>query len=241
VPLLAVSYGPPPTERLKPVAGDVMRATKGRIGALVLGCLALVPVAAVAAPARYDAGGWQVVARDGSGTASKPGKKAVTLWRKRREPSCNGEVHGKILSIVGSVVSWEVRESGMCEGAAHPYESRTWTTRDLDRNADLSLYEIFGKATIDKALADDKFLADSKNDPDADCKFTLDAFDKHFAFFDVKPGQVAVRIGLGYGCEAMRSNFTQLGWWLNAPAAWHARASEAASQGTLLNTLAKRK
>lgn len=216
-----------------------------KTGTLALfAALLAVPSALQAKPAQKKiavSGGWTVTATAKSGIARDAAGKQVVLWQQQRvEKGCTEELSGKLLSAVGTVVSFEKVGSGYCEGAAHPWASSTFAAVDLRTGKPVSLYELFPKAEVDAAIAADPFLQKSKSDPEADCKFTLDGFDKSFAFVDLKADRVGVRIGLTHGCEAARGNLTQIGIQLKPSSALHAELTAAEAGKTLYKHLGRR-
>ncbi|MBI5609187.1 MAG: hypothetical protein HY902_09950 [Deltaproteobacteria bacterium] len=206
-----------------------------RAAAVAVGCLLVVGTAeakpAAGGKKTVVSAGWTITATEKMGSARQGKGRPVVLWQpKRAERGCSEEHSGRLLSAVGALVSFEQSGGGYCEGAAHPWASANFVTLDLRTGKPVSLYDLFSKAEVDAAIAADPFLKKSKGDPDADCKFTLDDFDKSFAFVDLKGDKVGVRIGLAHGCEAARGNLTQIGVTLLAkePLLSDLRAAEAA-------------
>lgn len=216
------------------------------VAALTL--LASLSAAASAKPAKPPAGkysvtsaGWTVTASAKSGTAKNAAGKKVVLWSPAKaEKGCTDERSGKLLSAVGALVSFQKDGNGYCEGAAHPWASSSFATVDLRTGKPVSLYDLFAKAEVDAAIAADAYLKKAKDDPEAECKFTLDDFDKSFAFVDLEGERVGVRIGLTHGCEAARGSLTQIGVRLKPNAALLADLQAADAAKTLYKHLGKR-
>jgi hypothetical protein len=186
-------------------------------------------------------GGWTITASAKSGTAKSAAGKQVVLWTPAKaEKGCTDERSGKLLSAVGALVSFQKDGNGYCEGAAHPWANSSFATVDLRTGKPVSLYDLFAKAEVDAAMAADAFLKKAKDDPEADCKFTLADFDKSFAFVDLQGDRVGVRIGLTHGCEAARGNLTQIGVLLKPSAALLADLQAANAGKTLYKHLGKR-
>ncbi len=188
-----------------------------RLLAVALGASLSLAGPVLAKPARIDkktvvTGSWTIATARDKGVARPKKGRSVVLWQQQRpERGCTEEHTGRLLSVVGALVSFEENGSGYCEGAAHPWASSNFATIDLRTGQRVSLYDLFDRADVDAAMAADPFLKKSKGDPDADCKFTLEGFDKSFAFVDFKDDRVGVRIGLTHGCEAARGSLTQIG------------------------------
>lgn len=221
--------GPNLAERKDRMSNRWMRAAAVAMACLVVGTAEAKPAAG--GKKTVIAGGWTVTASPKQGVARHDKGRQVVLWEpKRAERGCSEEHTGRLLSAVGALVSFEHSGNGYCEGAAHPWASSSFVTLDLRTGKPVSLYDLFSKEEVDAAIAADPFLKKSKGDPEADCKFTLDGFDKSFAFVDLKGDKVGVRIGLTHGCEAARGNLTQIGVTLLAkePLLSDLRAAEAA-------------
>ncbi len=213
------------------------------IGAVtvVLGLPGALHAKPAGAKRTVSSGGWTITATAKQGSARKDGGKPVVLWSQPKpEPGCTEERSGKLLSAVGALVSFQKDGNGYCEGAAHPWAASSFVTVDLRSGKPVSLYDLFGKAEVDAAVAADPFLKKAKDDPEADCKFTLADLDKSFAFVDLKGDRVGVRIGLTHGCEAARGNLTQIGVMLKPNAALLADLQAADSGKTLYKHLGKK-
>ncbi len=195
-----------------------------------------------AAKRSVTSAGWTIDASAKSATASDATGKKVVLWSPPKpDKGCTEESSGKLLSVVGALVSFQRDGNGYCEGAAHPWASSSFAVIDLRTGKAVSLYDLFPKAEVDAALAADPFLKKSKDDPEAECKFNLADFDKSFAFVDLKGDHVGVRIGLTHGCEAARGNLTQIGVSLKPNAGLLADLRAADAGKTLYKHLGKRK
>lgn len=133
-----------------------------------------------------------------------------------------------MLSIVGPYVSYQ--SDYYYEGGAHPSYGTGYRTYHMQTDTSIQLQEIFDEKDIVAALQKDKFIqkyltAEKYYDDntlkslfdhlDGECAyyFSMDNL-SHFAFHHIKGNQVAVRIGISYGCEAMRGNFAQVGIYL---------------------------
>ena len=209
---------------------------------LLITCL---PSALLAKPAGAKrtviSSGWTLTASVQEGAARDGAGKMVKLWTQPKpDKGCEEQLSGKLLSAVGTLVSFEKVGAGYCEGAAHPWAASSFVTIDLRTGKAVSLYDLFAKSEVDAAIAADSFLKKSKNDPEADCLFTLADFDKSFAFVDLKGDRVGVRIGLTHGCEAARGKLTQIGVLLKPNATMLADLQAANAAKTLYKHLGKK-
>jgi len=103
--------------------------------------------------------GWMITWSGHRASASKAGRTVALYAFSKPERGCGGEFSGRVLSIVGSLVSTEVVESGYCEGAAHPYGGTLWRTVDLARGgAEVRLDELYPAATLTPVLLNDSAI-----------------------------------------------------------------------------------
>jgi hypothetical protein len=132
---------------------------------------------------------------------------------------CEDHFSARPLSAVGSIVSWSVASDWSCSFAAHPGAARHFVARDLDkiargaRSDTASLFQLFDRSEVERALALDPYLRKFKDAGDfGPCEFTLLGYETEWALYDLLPkGEAAVRLGLGHGCEVMRGNLTVIG------------------------------
>jgi len=157
----------------------------------------------------------------------------------------------EISSLVGPILS--VAESLYWEGGAHPGHLARLETINLDTGkTPVLLTDIFPEEEIVKALRNDKVVkkALGKKHPkklseimemaDGGCEISFSHTNESFAFHHVKGGNVAVRIGLPHGCEAMRGNYTELGIYLPIPHNFTEYLKQAEKNHTLLKHLKNR-
>jgi hypothetical protein len=133
-----------------------------------------------------------------------------------------------MLSIVGPYISYQ--SDYYYEGGAHPSYGTGFLAYNMKTDTVVRLQDIFDEKDILDALQKDEFIqkyltAEKYYDYntlkslfdhlDGECAyyFSMDNL-SHFAFHHVKEDMVGVRIGISYGCEAMRGNFTQIGIYL---------------------------
>jgi hypothetical protein len=211
-----------------------------RTFASVLCCLLGLSASAwaVPGPRTYTAGDWVITVTRTTGTATGPGGKIRSLWSPPKpRKGCDEQRSGRILSIVGTYVSFESQGGGFCQGAAHPYAFTQYVALDLATGKPVSLYKLFARKEVAAAIAADSFLKQEANDPDAECRFTLIGMETSYAFLELAGAKVAVRVGLSHGCEAMRGRVTQLGLLLTPKPDLLVKLQAASQAGTLMNKL----
>lgn len=200
---------------------------------------------------------WTIAWTSDVGTARAPGTDPWTLFeRPADEPECEREFSGRVLSLVGTVVSSFVSNSEFCAHAAHPSEDRTFTAVDLSKVArkesdpKSSLFEWFDRSQVVHALATDPYLAKFRTNPSlsdedalkalggSECEFTTDGYETAWAVYDAQGDQVSVRVGLPYGCGAARGRITQIGLVLTPRRDFRAKVQAARHDGLLMSQLA---
>jgi hypothetical protein len=190
---------------------------------------------------------WNVRWNEDFGIADSVVLYSVTEWDETESSS-----KGKVLSIVGNLVSFSVESNGYSEGAAHPWHSRHFKTINAKTRGEVSLTDIFSEEEILQALLQDGVIQKRLNGRNpaslkellemdlGNCDFRLDGDAlTGFAFHHVKNGQVAVRLGLTHGCEAARGSLTQLGFYLNIPSVLEKDLNNARHMGYLMSELSK--
>lgn len=168
------------------------------------------------------------------------------------EKGCEYENGGRIVSVVGPIITAEATYSGYCEGAAHSFAITKFVTLDARTGKPSSLLEYFSESSLVEALNKDRVILKALNGKrarnlsdlfkraDGGCEMSIDKeLLGAFAFHHLKGNLVAVRIGLPYGCEAMRGNFTELGVYLPIPATLRDWLQSAQSRRTLMNLMKK--
>jgi hypothetical protein len=161
-----------------------------------------------------------------------------------RDPSL-WEAHESfsVLSVVGTLVSYETSNEGFT-GGAHPYAHRGYATEDVTKTGPardtFSLLKAFPEKDVLKALKADGFVkkhireekafADAKTvkalleslDAGEDCvgfEYGLDNVKNAVAFHHLEGDKVAVRIAFGYYAEMCRGNMFVVGVLLPIPVA----------------------
>ncbi|MDH5630043.1 MAG: hypothetical protein OEY96_07795 [Gammaproteobacteria bacterium] len=159
---------------------------------------------------------------------------------------------GRVISIVGNYVSVEKQGGGYCMGAAHPYQYKTFETIDITTGKKVSLKDIFDENEIFEALMKDGViqntlkgkvpnnLKDLFSMADGGCDYAIyDFMLGSFAFHHLNGSRVAVRIGVGHGCEVNRGAFTQLGMYLKIPESLMPALKSAEAQDLLMNKMGR--
>jgi hypothetical protein len=153
-----------------------------------------------------------------------------------------------VVSVVGSVLS--VSEQSSWQGGAHPGHLRRLRTINLvSGRTPVPLTDMFPEAAIVAALLKDgvvtqalarapqrahpKTLKDISQTAEGGCEMDFSELGTRYAFHHVKGDQVAVRLGLPHGCEAMRGDHTEIGIYLPIPAPWRGAFERAQTQRTL--------
>jgi hypothetical protein len=167
-----------------------------------------------------------------------PESRPIDLFdRPTSEPGCEGELGLRLLSVVGSIVSYELSEGTTCENAAHPSAITLYAAVDAAHPAQkVRLTDLFADSDVLRALMADAVVkrhlpktppkttdalvqALAESNPECEYSFGPD-LPTRFAFHHLEGSRVAVRIGLSHGCEVARGKLTQLGILLPVPPSW---------------------
>lgn len=171
---------------------------------------------------------------------------AKTAWTKMAaeaaEQRLDREVTYRLLSAVGPYLSYEEEDYCDC-GGAHPSAVKQFHAIDLentraDSPAPVALTDLFTDRDVFTALVSDPLvqsvLRGAETPPTAladllealedravlvgDCEylFSRDLL-RNFAFYDLRAGQVAIRISLPHATEVCRGQMAQLGLLLPIP------------------------
>lgn len=184
------------------------------------------------------AGDWTITATQTEGWAiNGRTKERVELYKQmeeaERKECTDYSFSARIVSVVGTFVSYELSEGGDC-GGAHPFAWQAFNTRDLARGGHrVELSELFDKYELEDALNKDTWLIKARAEQDTCTYNESDLTSYHFAFHHMKDNKVAVRLGLPHGCEVARGSFTQLGLYLTPPE-WLSKRLVAADKAKLL-------
>lgn len=176
---------------------------------------------------------------------------------------CTHEHEFRVLSLVGSILSYEDKYFATCREEAHPTAQTDYFAVDLTRpETPAKLSDYFDERAILEALLADRIIARALKDLETvatprkldelerslagqplaigNCEFELPKdFLSRFAFHHVQGGQVAVRIGLPPSVGACRTQHAQLGLLLPTPAVLRSPLTVAATQGFLVKDLSK--
>ncbi|MBC7543059.1 MAG: C1 family peptidase [Candidatus Sericytochromatia bacterium] len=159
------------------------------------------------------------------------------LAKYREQPEATLDISMVPISWVGPLLTLKVQDYVNVPGTAHPWMSTYFLTLDLRHpGTPVHLADWFDATATHQALIQDalvkKALAELQQPPattiptlsqqlnawSGDCRYAfMPDFADHFAFNHVRGGRVAVRMGLGHGCEAARGMFTELGLYLPIP------------------------
>jgi hypothetical protein len=154
------------------------------------------------------------------------------------QSDCEQSRELSVLSLVGTVVSYQQADYVSCPGTAHPSAQTSYQTLNLARPAQLPLLtDLFSEASVLTSLLAEPTIRAALRDLkpaklpsttqqlvalltqwSGSCAygFSKDLLSR-FAFHHLEGGKVAVRIGLSHGCEAMRGNLYPLGILLPIP------------------------
>ena len=158
-----------------------------------------------------------------------------------------------LLSLVGPIVSYTTDWYG--EGGAHPSYGTSYSTYDLRSGKPASLLDYYSADTLLQVFLKDTVLKKAVREPakiknlnqffeevEGGCEMYIDKdMLEHFAFHHVKGNNVAIRIGLSHGCEAMRGHFTEIGIYLPVPKALKDAMDRSVKLGHLMSNLTKGK
>lgn len=215
--------------------------------------LLLVVFATSAQAEIVESGGWQISWDDSRGAAQKaeqPSAEVVLYEQPEQFEDCdyNG-LRGRVLSVVGTLVSFETSRGWSCQGAAHAYGAVAhFNTVDLDTGAAVDIRSLVPDATIVAALKQDGLVSKALNgrDPedlrsligqaDGGCAVSFLSLATSFAFYELRGDKIAVRFGLEHGCEVMRGVLNEIEIELPFPEGLD--FEEADARGQLMNNLA---
>jgi hypothetical protein len=221
--------------------------------ALVL-FLVLVPTLVHGSDLALDEPAGAVLSWSPEKASVRAGKGQLVLFsRGSYEEGCEGAFESTLVSAVGPYLTFLQTSNGFCEGAAHPWSSTGFATYDARTGKLARLTEAFDEPSVLAALNGDAVilkaldgkpattLAELFERADGGCETAIgDWLLGAFAFHHLKGGQVAVRIGLGHGCEVMRGKFTQLGLYLPASKELPAWLKKAEARGLLMKSLSRK-
>jgi len=154
----------------------------------------------------------------------------------------------QLLSVVSKYVSFQ--RTFYSEGGAHPSYGKEFRTVDLDKNGTtVSLKNIFTDKDLFEALMKDKIISTHlSNSPSSldglfnvingGCEMDLsETMLNSFGFHHVNSDSIAIRIGIGSGCETDRGKFIQIGIYLPIPPQLKDAFVKAEAVGSLMDKL----
>ncbi|MCY4139582.1 MAG: hypothetical protein OXF56_15135 [Rhodobacteraceae bacterium] len=199
-----------------------------------------------------ESGGWQIGWDDSRAVAQRAeaSSRRVTLY-EQPEPSeeCDyDELKGRVLSVVGSLVSFETTNGWYCEGNVRPGIVTRFRTIDLHTGAVVDIRRLVPDSTIVTALKQDGLVKEALDghDPedlsglidqaDGGCDVSFWYLATSFAFYELRGDKVAVRFGLEHGCAVMQGSLNEIEIELPVPEGLDVEDAEA--RGHLMNSLA---
>ena len=221
---------------------------------ILLVSLVLISSATLAQLRTVQSDGWEVSWDDSMGVATR-GFNSVVLYGDPELLDCEDEVlRGRVLSIVGALVSFETDHSFYCKGAASSRAIRRFQTIDLRTGKEVDIRLLVPDSVLVAALKQNKVIrealelekVDIEDFPDlysiiesgrGGCEIGFGDLGTSFAFHHRRGDQIAVKFGLSHGCEAMGGRLTQVGVYLPIPAILAAGLAHAEAQGYLMADL----
>ncbi len=199
-----------------------------------------------------ESDGWQIHWDDSNGVARRmtpPSERVILYTQPDPLNECDyNEIIGGVLSVVGSIVSFETHHGWYCQGNAHPGNIVRFQTIDLNTGAEVDIRQLVPDThvvtalkkheLINKALAgsDPTDLQSLIDHADGGCEVSFLFLATSFAVYELRNDKVAVRFGLGHGCEVMRGNLTEIEIDLPFPKDLDVEAADV--KGHLMKTLA---
>jgi len=199
-----------------------------------------------------ESGGWRISWDDSRGTAQRaadPSANVILYEQPNQSEDCDyNELRGRVLSVVGSLVSFETTSGWYCQGNAHDGAVARFATVDLNTGAEVDIRQFVSDTTVLAALKQDSLVNNALigRDPD-DLRSLIDQADggcavsflllaTSFAFYELRGDRIAVRFGLGHGCEVMRGALNEIE--IELPFPMGLDVEEADAKGNLMNNLA---
>ena len=204
-------------------------------------------------PARVvESDGWRISWSDSRAVAQRaesPSARVVLYEQPERSEECDyNELSGRVLSVVGSLVSYETTSGWLCQGNARPGVVARFQTIDLRTEAPVDLRRLVPDSTIVAALKQDDLVMEALDGRDpADLSSLIDQADggcdvsfwllaTSFAFYELRGDRVVVRFGLEHGCAVMMGALNEIEVELPVPDDLNVEDAEA--RGHLMKSLA---
>ncbi len=186
-------------------------------------------------------GGWTIEWSDEAGRATHPRGATIVLWQQpAKEEGCDLSESGNLLSVVGTIVSFERSSSGYCQGWAHPSSESSFKAIDLSReegSRGLTLYDFFEQTEVDREYQRAwSANPDLREVPEDSCGPTPSV--DRFAFHHVVRDKVKLRVSVGQGCTAGGGYTTEMELLLKPRRQLLVALRAADKAGSLMNRLA---
>ena len=126
---------------------------------VLLVSLVLISSATLAQPRTVQSDGWEISWDDSMGVATRGewGANRVVLYGDPQLLDCEDEVlRGRVLSIVGALVSFETSHSSYCNGGAHPSAITRFQTIDLRTGQEVDIRLLVPDSVLVAALKQKK-------------------------------------------------------------------------------------
>ena len=235
---------------------------------VLLVSLVLISSATLAQLRTVQSDGWEISWDDSMGVATRgvTDSNDVERWANKvvlyGEPQlldCEEAFSGRVLSIVGALVSFETSYSFYCEGAASPRAITRFQTIDLRTGQEVDIRLLVPDSVLVAALKQNKVIREALEQPSSwigevdiedfpdlysiiewgggGCEIGFGDLGTSFAFHHRRGDQIAVKFGLSHGCEVMGGRLTQVGVYLPIPAILAAGLAHAEAQGYLMADL----
>lgn len=149
---------------------------------------------------------WTITDTGRSGVVNHRNGRRTFFWE---DPSstgdeCSSSTKGQVVSIVGDVVSFVQLDQLICPDQAHATGGLEMHAVDVNTGNAVSLYSIFGRDVVQKALDNTRWYRSCVRDAWSSdhCDRNPDGIEYHFAVKDVRDNVAVVEIGLTHGSQA---------------------------------------
>ena len=195
--------------------------------------------------------GWKIQWDRSRGVAQHlepPADRVVLYEQPKAHKDCEyNEVRGRVLSVVGSLVSVRTAYGWYC-GGAHPGHLVSFAAIDLRTGTRADIRQLVPDAVITTALKQDDLVRAALGgfDPldldslveraDGGCEVSYRSLPTSFAIYNVRDGKATVRFGLSHACEFARGALTEIE--IEVPAPQGLKLERANFKGLLMKDLA---
>ncbi len=188
---------------------------------IFLACVICFCTAAAAQdPQVIRSAGWAIrIDKQSASATNTTHPKPVELYRDTKDSETREGHFYKMLSVVGSVVSYHY--SYYTEGGAHPSYGSWFSTMDLNNKLEpVHILDFFDEPILMAALMQDSTI---KSNMDSmvtdkmdvmldnirfDCEVNFQTLPTSWCINSIADGEAEICFGLTHGCEVMRGNFT---------------------------------